>query len=457
MPKPEPKPEVVPKPEPKPPEPAPKPAELPKPEPKPTVTPKPEPKLPEPAPKPVETPKPVEPPKPEPKTVEPPKPAPAVAAAAKPEPQLPKPEAKTATPSPKSAPTTVSATNNAEASASAAQKTTEPPKESIEFSVTPGAPLDLITLSPMPATPSQTASVPIGEARGRFVISPDPNLNGSDAEPGFKTGTPSPKVGIGNTTGAPARKGAAPKGEPAASAKAGSISGPASAKTAAGTTAGGGFARTAGAGSGTATTAGNSSGSAPAKKPFAGITIVGGNYEPGSDADMPPVTRAVRPLQTAYGLNIISTEDSGGGLPFFGVFSHEQIYTVYLDMRTVEADPDPSWTFEFALIQDSSSSPAVRDLSRSQQGLVLPFPSAKEKPAWPAGLVHKYAGKMIIVYGLINTEGKMEQISVKDSPDPLLNEPVVRALGKWIFRPAQSEGQPVPAKALFGIPLWAPE
>jgi hypothetical protein len=307
----------------------------------------------------------------------------------------------------------------------------------------------------MPAARGRAAKIPLGEALGKFVLSPEPSLSGSEAEPGFKSGTPSPKIGMGNTTGAPARKGIGPKTAPDASTSKGRAAGLSNGKPASDAAAAGSSVR--GAGIGTAPGSGNGSASSSAKKPFAGITIVGGEYEPGSDVDMPPVTQAVRPLQTAYGLNIISTEDSGGGLPFFGVFSHEQIYTVYLDMRTVETDQDPSWTLEFAVMQDSSSSSAVRNIGRAQQGLVLPFPSVKERPVWPAEPVRKYLGTTIIVFGVINTEGKMEQLSVKDSPDSLLNEPVIKALGKWMFRPAQSEGQPVPAKALFGIPVWAPE
>jgi TonB family protein len=64
---------------------------------------------------------------------------------------------------------------------------------------------------------------------------------------------------------------------------------------------------------------------------------------------------------------------------------------------------------------------------------------------------------MIIVYAIINPQGKMEQLSVMDSPDPALNEIVLKSLSKWSFRPAQLEGQPVPIKMLMGIPLALPE
>jgi hypothetical protein len=503
---PEPKPQPVepPKPEPKPPEPPPKPVEPPKPAPKPIEPPKAEPKPPEPIPKPVEPPKPeptvvvppepipkpaepapepVEPPKPAPKPIEPPKPEPkppepapkpaqvtksvtAQRPASKQEQKQPRPEAKPAeqgtgqqlpavqkpvSAAPAAAKSTVSKPPSG-------QKATAPPDETetVNSSDLAASLRNILSLSPMPAPPNPLINLPLGEARGRFAIAPQPDLTGSDAEPGFKTGTPSPKIGIGNSEGAPARKGIAPTTTPVASAKAGSVGGSGTGKPNPGGAASG-SGRTAGTGSGTSPDAGNGSGSTAGNKPFAGITIVGGDYEPGSDSEEPTVKRAVKPLQTAYGINIISTEDSGGGLPYFGVFSHEQIYTVYLDMRTVETDPDPFWTLEFALMQDDSPPSAVIDLNRKQQGFILPFPSVKEKPAWPVDLVQKYPGKMVIVYGVINTEGKMEQISIKDSPDPLLNEPLIKALEKWIFRPAQAEGRPVQAKALFGIPLRAPE
>jgi len=46
---------------------------------------------------------------------------------------------------------------------------------------------------------------------------------------------------------------------------------------------------------------------------------------------------------------------------------------------------------------------------------------------------------------------------VEAGPDDMLNEPVVTALRKWTLRPAQLNGEPVPAKVLMGIPLWLPQ
>jgi len=454
LPKPEPKPEPKVEPEPpKPKEPEPKPVEIPKP------APKPEPKL---EPKP-------EPPKPEPKVE--PKPEPAPKAEAKPPEPAPKPAESKPEPKPVEAPKQVPAAKmepkqaetapaKTESAAPAAAKTAEKPKETTTGepagSPTPGATRDLLALSPMPAPPDQAAKIPAGEARGRFVISPEPNLNGTDTGPGLKEGTPSPKIGVGKAPDGAARV-VSPTVEPDA-AKGREASG----GTGSGSPGGAGGAKTArgggtGAGSGTGNGSGAGAGPGAGKKPFAGITIMGGDYQPGSDPEAPPVIKARRPLQTAYGLSVISTEDSGGGLPFYGVFQGEQIYTVYLDMREVETDEDPSWILEFAAIRESEPAPsAVVDLSRKKQGLILPFPASKEKPEFPAELVRKFPGRMIIIYAIVNTQGRMEQISIKECPDPQLNEPLLKALAKWVFRPAQLEGAAVAAKLLMGIPLWIP-
>jgi len=154
----------------------------------------------------------------------------------------------------------------------------------------------------------------------------------------------------------------------------------------------------------------------------------------------------------------MSTEDSGGGLAKFKVFSNEQVYTVYLDMRRTATDPATSWTAEYAVLRGTAAqADAAQSPIRSQQGLVLPFPSVKEQPVLPADLVRRYLRKLVVVYAIINTDGKMEQVSVKESPDTQLNEPVLNALAKWIFRPGELNGERVAVKVLLGIPLSLPE
>jgi hypothetical protein len=155
-------------------------------------------------------------------------------------------------------------------------------------------------------------------------------------------------------------------------------------------------------------------------------------------------------------VTVISTETSGGGLPNFGVFSTEEIYTVYVDMRKEPTDTVPSWTFEYAVLRPETSRDVVKLPSANQQGLILPFPINKVQPALSAEIVRKHLRRLVIVYAVLNVDGKMEQIAVKSSPDSLLNEPVLTALGKWSFRPAELDGKTVPMKVLLGIPLSLP-
>ena len=144
-------------------------------------------------------------------------------------------------------------------------------------------------------------------------------------------------------------------------------------------------------------------------------------------------------------------------MPNLGVFSNEQVYTAFLDTRRNTTDVSPSWTVEYALLEGApGQANRASAPGGSQMGIVLPFPTVKEQPAMPEEPVRRFPRRMVIVYAIINIEGKLEQMAVKDSPDPRLNEPVLSALGKWVFRPAQRDGENVPAKALFGIPVWSP-
>ena len=60
---------------------------------------------------------------------------------------------------------------------------------------------------------------------------------------------------------------------------------------------------------------------------------------------------------------------------------------------------------------------------------------------------------MIVISGILTADGKLEQISVKKSPEPQVNSLVTDALSNWTFQPAQIGGNPVSLKILLGIRL----
>jgi hypothetical protein len=164
------------------------------------------------------------------------------------------------------------------------------------------------------------------------------------------------------------------------------------------------------------------------------------------------------PPQRTYGLTIVATANSGGGLPDFGVFHYEQTYTVYVDVRRTVEDPAPFWTLQYAVLRGAAPpAGAAKSPGANPQGPVPPFPVTKELPQWPAELVQKYLHRLIVVYAIIDPEGKFAQMLVKQSPSPQLNKPLLEALSKWVFRPGELDGNPVAVKALLGIPLSLPD
>ncbi len=340
----------------------------------------------------------------------------------------------------------------------------------------------VLALTPLPTWREQPVEIPAGEALGRFTISPEPNLDTSETEPGSPSSVvlENPTVGpagenadIGNSdsvvtlTFEPSvgAKGKSSSSGSGGDAVPGSRPGSSASGPGVGSGWGAGSSPSKGAlarltivgGVGGTETSGLGAGSSSSNGALAGLTIVGGVGRTEASVNSLPDSRIPNSRQTRYGLSVVSTENSGGGLPYFDVFSNAQINTVYLDMRQTETDETPFWTLEFAVPRGAAiqANPA-RELDESYEGFVLPVPVVKEQPALPLELVRRHIGKMVIVYTVINVEGNMEQISVKESPDPLLNQPLLDALSKWVFRPGVLNGDPVAVKALLGIPVWLP-
>jgi hypothetical protein len=151
--------------------------------------------------------------------------------------------------------------------------------------------------------------------------------------------------------------------------------------------------------------------------------------------------------QTAYGMTVVSTAASGGGLEDFGVFADQRIFTVYIPMQRTPEEADPTWTLQYGLLTDSSMS-----MSTDQQ-VLAPAAVMREWPDIPAALQQKYSQRQVVIYAIVDNEGKVSQVAVKKTPDKRVSDPIARALAKWVFRPAQVNGQPTAVKVLIGIPL----
>jgi hypothetical protein len=328
----------------------------------------------------------------------------------------------------------------------------------------------LVSLSPTPTLPQEAPQIPEGEARGRFAVSPTANVS-SETQPGSKieSAATTPAIGqstaaVGNAAGDTAigagngNRGAATGGGGGVGTGTGTETGSGNGGTGTGSARGSGVGAGIGTGPGPTSASGTGAGNASGKGGLPGLTIQGASsggagISVNSGGAGGGISFNVQrgpiktPPQTAYGMTITSTADSGGGLPDVGVFVHEKTYTVFLDMRSPTADRAPSWTLQYARLLPEGDPPS------SPETITPPFPVNKELPRFNSELMRKYLRNVIVVYAVMDTEGKLHHLAVKQSPDGRFNAPILAVLNQWTFQPAQLNGQPVPLKVLIGIPL----
>lgn len=343
---------------------------------------------------------------------------------------------------------------------------------------------NLLVLSPTPGAPGSEGNIPFGEARGQFAMGPNANLRGVPGLPpgrsdGIDGGTgtgPGDSKGSGKggsgSGGSGSGGNGTNQGEGGGGGGTGTGTGPGSGSgvgpgagtgkgagvdgtggggtgTGTGTGRGSGPGQGSGAGSGSGTGSGFGSGSGSGSNPFPGIYIAGvvGNGADAQGQKAGTHQSVPRSEKTTYGMTIVSTAASGGGLRDYGIFRNEIVSTVYIEM-THSPTPAPSWTLQYSLLRKNP------DLSPDR--LIGPFPIDKEEPQFPLEVVARNIGRLIVVYAEIDTGGKVQNTRIIQSPNPLLNPPLLEALAKWAFRPAELEGQPVAVKALLGVPLSLP-
>ena len=324
----------------------------------------------------------------------------------------------------------------------------------------------LLVLNAIPPPPDVIAKVPLGEARSLFAVAPGESTVISDPSAGSKGGGGSSKP-TGN--GTPSDNA---NGDAIADVPAGGGSGMGSSGSGVGTGAkygngtgsglnsgveGSGNGRGSAAGTGTGSGGGNAlgsgkgAGSSAGTGGFPGISIRGGNYGNGSSGIHPKLTPR---NQGSYGMTITSTASSGGGLPDFGVFQNQKVYTVYLDMRVSDDDKAPSWTLQYAVLQPPAD-PST-GISIKVNGVPTPpYATLKQIPELTPDQATACAGKMIVIAGILTADGKLEQLSVKKTPDPQVNSVVTDALSNWSFQPSQVDGKVVALKVLMGVRLVA--
>jgi TonB family protein len=188
--------------------------------------------------------------------------------------------------------------------------------------------------------------------------------------------------------------------------------------------------------------------------PFPAIMIQGGSAGNGQSlagAGAPGAT-AAKPgkPQTSYEMTVVANGGSGGGFKDYGVFRDEASYTVYLDMADAGVRGS-GWALQYALDLHPAAPSAMA--SRSHGKLVPPYATSKSLPNFSPEVAKRGHGETIVVFGVINRQGRFEDLRIMHSPDTGLNQFMLDALKKWTFRPAEVDGAQVSVKILLGVPV----
>ncbi|HTV53739.1 MAG TPA: hypothetical protein VMI06_02370 [Terriglobia bacterium] len=323
---------------------------------------------------------------------------------------------------------------------------------------------DLLVLSVTPARSSSVIRIPKAESRGQFAIAALPLLAMSNVGPGSQTASAAAtSVAVGTHPKNPVRDAAGSQRENAAAGRnplpgggklgeaskwagGGSAPAPAGSAGSGGMAAGNSAGSAAGSGFGTSVASGSGAGSGAGGGAFPGITIQGGEGSPGQiSGQAGPRSGATESVQYgSYDLTIVSNGDSGGGLKDFGIFTGEQVFSVYVNVPGDPGRSDRPWILEYAQMRGGSD--PVGELQP-------PFPRKKEAPQWPVELSTRYRGQLMVIYGVIGRNGKLLNMRMMQTPNPELNQPLFKALQQWLFSPARMNGQPVAVEILLGVPL----
>jgi hypothetical protein len=314
---------------------------------------------------------------------------------------------------------------------------------------------DILVVDALPVPGQMPAAVPPGELHGTFTVSPTGATSAGLAGGGnLSKGAP----GMANATGSGA----------SAYAGNGKVSGSNSSETPAmranagrttGVGGGGPRSKEAGSGSGmgieiSGSGSGSGRGAGAGSSPFPSIMIQGGSSSSGvrTVAKMPGTAsgKSDNP-QRSYGMTIVANGANGGGFKDFGVFRNEASYTVYLDMADTGIYGS-SWALQYALDSHVESNSVV-PAPTAHGALVPPYAISKSLPHFSPDAVKKSRGGTIVVFGVINPQGKFEKLRVMHSLDPGLDKYLLDSLGVWTFRPAEMDGIKVAVKVLLGIPV----
>jgi TonB family protein len=153
-----------------------------------------------------------------------------------------------------------------------------------------------------------------------------------------------------------------------------------------------------------------------------------------ASASPPAATRGGRPLSAVPEDKVTDVDRQ--------VFRGKRFYEMALNMPNLNSSTG-SWVIRFAEL----------DGGRKEGDLMAPVATEKSDPGYPLELIRANVHGMVTLYAVIQSDGKVGDIRVLNSPDDRLDAYAAKALARWKFEPAVRDGKPVALEAVVVIPF----
>lgn len=126
------------------------------------------------------------------------------------------------------------------------------------------------------------------------------------------------------------------------------------------------------------------------------------------------------------------------------IFGRKKYYSMVLNMPNLTSMRG-SWVMRFAELHESSL----------PGDLTVPVAIVKIDPAYSAEMMRTRVEGVVMLYAMIRTDGRVENVRVLRGVESRLDANAVAALSRWLFHPARKNGVAVAAEAVVQIPFRA--
>lgn len=183
--------------------------------------------------------------------------------------------------------------------------------------------------------------------------------------------------------------------------------------------------------------AGGGAGTPPAASPAQRTPLPAEQEARGSTgpADTAGLVRITQPKDGKFGIVVSGSSISDEFPESAGILSGKMVYTVY-----IRTGLRKNWVLQYCLTKDTEPNDAAVDAP-------WPFLMLRPDPLSTADLDY------IVVRGIINCNGRFEQLGLVYPSELSEQEKLLRALRQWTFRPASRDGQAVAVEVLLVIPI----